>query len=68
MMGLQIITTEGMEAEDTKAYVADLITRQLHQESFQLKPEQVCSTFMDVHHTSACELAIHVALLSLSSF
>lgn len=38
---MQIETTEGMDGEDTKLYVADLITRQLQQESFQLKPEQV---------------------------
>lgn len=37
-----------MEAADTRQYVAQLITKQLQQESFQLKPEQV--------HTPACAI------------
>ncbi|KAK9809277.1 hypothetical protein WJX73_000125 [Symbiochloris irregularis] len=36
-----IETSEGMDAEGTKEYVAELITRQLQHESFQLQPEQV---------------------------
>ena len=40
-----------MDAEGTKEYVAELITRQLQHESFQLQPEQVTwqpSIFCDV--------------------
>ncbi len=32
---------EGLQEDETKQYVADLITAQLSQESFQLAPEQV---------------------------
>lgn len=38
---LQIETSEGMDAASTKEYVANLITHQMQQESFQLQPEQV---------------------------
>lgn len=37
-----IETSEGLDAEATKQYVAELITHQMKDESFQLKPEQVC--------------------------
>lgn len=37
-----IETSEGLDAEATKQYVADLITHQMQDESFQLKPDQVC--------------------------
>ncbi|DBA78877.1 hypothetical protein WJX77_008617 [Trebouxia sp. C0004] len=36
-----IETSEGLDAEATKQYVADLITSQMQDESFQLKPDQV---------------------------
>ncbi|KAL3150332.1 hypothetical protein ABBQ32_000177 [Trebouxia sp. C0010 RCD-2024] len=36
-----IETSEGLDAEATKQYVAELITQQMKDESFQLKPEQV---------------------------
>ena len=36
-----IETSEGLDAEATKQYVANLITHQMQDESFQLKPEQV---------------------------
>lgn len=36
-----IETSEGLGAEATKQYVADLITSQMQDESFQLKPDQV---------------------------
>ena len=36
-----IETSEGMDAEATKEYVADLITRQMWDKSFQLSPDQV---------------------------
>ncbi len=37
-----IETSEGLDAEATKQYVADLITSQMQDESFQLKPDQAC--------------------------
>ncbi|KAK9830273.1 hypothetical protein WJX72_010744 [[Myrmecia] bisecta] len=37
----QIGHTEGMEAEETRQYVADLVTRQMDCEDFQLDPDQV---------------------------
>ena len=37
-----IETSEGLGAEATKQYVADLITSQMQDESFQLKPDQAC--------------------------
>ena len=37
-----IETSEGLDAEATKQYVAGLITDQMQDESFQLKPDQVC--------------------------
>ncbi len=37
-----IDTSEGLDAEATKQYVADLITSQMQDESFQLKPDQAC--------------------------
>ena len=43
---MQIETTEGMDGEDTKLYVAELITSQLQQESFQLNPEQAGIPFV----------------------
>ena len=33
--------SEGLDAEATKQYVANLITHQMQDESFQLKPDQV---------------------------
>lgn len=36
-----IETSEGMDADDTKQYVADLITGQMQDARFQLKPDQV---------------------------
>ena len=40
-----IETSEGMDAEATKEYVADLITSQMRDESFQLSPDQVRSNY-----------------------
>ena len=37
-----IDTSEGLDAEATKQYVADLITSQMQDENFQLKPDQAC--------------------------
>ena len=37
-----IETSEGLDAESTKQYVAQLITHQMQDTSFQLKPDQVC--------------------------
>lgn len=38
-----IETSEGMDAEATREYVADLVTSQMRDESFQLSPDQVGS-------------------------
>ena len=37
-----IETSEGLDAESTKQYVAQLITAQMQDTNFQLRPEQVC--------------------------
>jgi hypothetical protein len=34
-------TSEGLGPEETREYVADLVTRQLHLDGFRLAPEQV---------------------------
>lgn len=34
-------TSEGQGAEETREYVADLVSRQLNLEGFRLQPEQV---------------------------
>lgn len=34
-------TSEGLETDEIKEYVADLVTRQLASEGFQLSPDQV---------------------------
>ena len=49
-----IETSEGLDADATKQYVADLITSQMQDESFQLKPDQVCH-----HQLCLAELTSH---------
>lgn len=49
-----IETSEGLDAEATKQYVADLITHQMQDESFQLKADQVCSS----HHSSPRHVSV----------
>ncbi len=39
----QIEATEGLSSEETKQYVADLVTRQLEGDGFRLEPDQVGS-------------------------
>lgn len=39
---------EGLQEEETKQYVADLVTSQLQHDGFQLSPEQVCHHHLDV--------------------
>ena len=45
-----IETSEGLDAEATKQYVADLITHQMQDESFQLKPDQVRPEWSRLSH------------------
>ena len=39
----QIEATEGLSSEETKQYVANLVTRQLEGDGFHLEPDQVGS-------------------------
>ena len=46
----QIEATEGLSSEETKQYVANLVTRQLEGDGFRLEPDQVGSAA----HLKAC--------------
>lgn len=46
---------EGLQEEETKQYVADLVTCQLQQDGFQLAPEQVC------HCQTLQYMSMHIA-------
>lgn len=61
-----IETSEGMDADDTKQYVADLVTGQMQDERFQLKPDQVCGLKLcpdQVCFTERCALILGCSYL-----